>query len=43
MGTYQGNRFEAEYICSDVCPNYTVLVYHFIDMAVSSLRCNTSS
>jgi hypothetical protein len=32
VGTYRGHRFVAQYICSDVCPDHTVTVYHFIDL-----------
>jgi hypothetical protein len=32
LGTYRGQRFVAEYICSDVCPQYTVVVHHFVDL-----------
>lgn len=32
IGTYQAQRFVVEYICSDMCPDYTVTVYHFIDL-----------
>lgn len=32
VGSWRGHRFVAEYICSDVCPEYTVTVHHFIDL-----------
>jgi len=32
LGTYRGHRFAVQYICSDMCPDYTVTVHHFIDL-----------
>jgi hypothetical protein len=36
IGTFRGQRFVAEYICSDMCPDYTVTVRHFIDLKTAA-------